>query len=150
MAQLIKASTYNELVANMLFLGDATPLLDTLIMRLYQAGPTPSPDMTAAQFTSCDFTGYADDTVTMNDPHSEADGTWSMTSGLGSFLCSGTTTLNTVKGVMAFAHSDTTKFIGAADFDNPVPISGVGSGLSCAVVVNSGAASENDEAIVIV
>jgi hypothetical protein len=109
-------------------------LMVTPHVLLYQAGPTPGGTNAVADFTECDFHGYAPATVTLTGPVLLLDGSVAM-------ICSGIFTATTggplnPQGMKGYILTDgAAAYYGGEDFVGTLAISAVGQFLQVDVVL---------------
>ena len=117
-------------------------------VRLYKAGPTPSPTSLLSDYTECDYTGYVKQIINWGPVVNETDGSITAVGATAGFLGSGTTTTNSVLGSLIVFGNDTTQLAMAEQFTNPIPIVRSGDGFGYTVTVNFGSQSPNSEGII--
>jgi hypothetical protein len=116
---------------------------------LYKAGPTPTPDSVLSEFTPCDFSGYADETITFSGPINESDGSATMIGSMTVYNLSDTITTNTVLGALLLFGNDSLGLAAADQFSAPVVLAHIGDGFGYVPALNSGGITDNDEGIVV-
>jgi len=105
------------------------------LMKLYQNDLTPDEDTTLADFTECDFGGYAGVAVTWDTPYIDGAGNVHLPADNIVFLCTGTP-FNSVYGY--WLESAGGDYLGGARFEDAprnVPAAGYGIDASVEVIV---------------
>lgn len=128
------------------------PLYGALVA-LFKTAVTPSPDVTWADLTEADFSGYAKSAaLAWSGPLLESDGSYSDISDLKNFVATTATPFvsNAVYGVAIVDTSTPPKLLLFVPFASPVAITAPDQGIALAVRWNSGVGAELSDVIQIV
>jgi hypothetical protein len=98
------------------------------VVKLYSAPITVTPAVTLATLTEASFTGYvASTTFSWNGPASDEVGNAYLFGPQLTFICTGSTTLNTIYGAFAVGSGvDSVNLLWVEPFANAVPIANIG------------------------
>lgn len=128
----------NQVVPSANLLAGLTQLMATggpfnaLTLALYQNNLTPTPGNVLADFTIADYDGYANVAgVTFSSPYYDTDGTALAIGADAPFICTGSTTPNTIYGYL-YVDAGVTTLKAAFQFANSVGIAKAGQ--ACPVV----------------
>ena len=95
---------------------DTGGLLDGAKMKLFKNNYVPIETSLIANFTLCDFTGYAAEVITWGDPSVSDDGTPEVIGSLAEFRPTGTAVANDVYGAILTMGDDT--YLAGAQLDD--------------------------------
>lgn len=150
MPEIILSRRYAQKVANTLNVGSGTDTINltVLLVDLYTAGPTPTPNSVIGDFTIAAFPGYAQDDANVVATVNKPDGSVDMIYEPSPFQATGDPTATvTIVGALIRAGDDTFgQYLGGVQFTQGIPIIRRYDGFSLPITLNFGSSTPQNNA----